>query len=83
VTLRVARERLAEASRPRDLAGRTDGASRLAMRLLEADKITIIEGLVVNPAQRTADDVSMRRAAVARLVEALAARGKIILGSTF
>jgi len=78
VTLGVARERLVEAKRPRDLAGRTDGASRLAKLLLEADKITITEGLAVNPAQRTADGAPMRRAAVAGLVEVLAARGKVV-----
>jgi hypothetical protein len=83
VTLRVARERLAEARRPRALAGRTDGASRLAKLLLAADKVTIIEGQAVNPAQRTADGAPMRRAAVAGLVEALAARGKIVAVERF
>jgi hypothetical protein len=78
VTLGVARKRLADAKRPRDLAGRTDGGSRLALRLLEADKITLIEGQAINPAQRTADGAPLRRAAVAGLVEALKARGKIV-----
>ncbi|MBM4457285.1 MAG: hypothetical protein FJ011_05885 [Chloroflexi bacterium] len=78
VTLRVARERLAEASRPRDLAGRTDGASRLAMRLLTADKVRFIVGLAVNPAQVERDGTPLRKAAVSSLAEALRARGKIV-----
>ena len=78
VTLGVARQRLAEARRPRDLAGRADGASRLAKLLLEADKITIVEGQAVNPAQRMADGAPMRRAAVAGLVGELRAQGKIV-----
>jgi hypothetical protein len=78
VTLGVARKRLADARRPRDLAGRADGASRLAKLLLEVDKVTIVEGQAVNLAQRTADGASMRRAAVAGVVEELRARGKIV-----
>jgi hypothetical protein len=78
VTLRVARERLTQAKRSRDLAGRTDGASRLAKLLLEADKITIVEGQAVNPAQRTADGAPMRRAAVDGVVKELKARGKVV-----
>lgn len=83
VTLGVARGRLVEARQPRDLAGRTDGASRLAKLLLEADKITFVEGQAVNPAQRAADGAPMRRAAVAALVEALKARGKIVSAEFF
>jgi hypothetical protein len=83
VTLGVARERLARTRRPRELAGRQDGASQLAKLLLEADKITIIEGLAVNPAQRTADGAPMRRAAVAGLVEELEARWKIVAVERF
>jgi len=83
VTLGVARGRLAEARQPRDLAGRTDGASRLAKLLLEADKITFVEGQAVNPAQRAADGAPLRRAAVAALVEVLKARGKIVAVERF
>ena len=83
VTLGVARGRLAEARQPRDLAGRTDGASRLAKLLLEADKITFVEGQAVNPAQRAADGAPLRRAAVAALAEVLRARGKIVSGGVF
>lgn len=78
VTLRVAAGRLAEAQRPRDLAGREDGASRLAQLLLEADKVTLLVGQAVNPAQTERDGTPLRRAAIERLVEALRARGKIV-----
>ena len=77
VTLGVARERLTQARRPRDLAGREDGASRLAKLLLEADKITIVEGQAVNPAQIERDGTLLRTTAVAGLVDELKARGKI------
>ena len=78
VTLGVARERLAQARRPRDLAGREDGASRLAKLLLEADKITFVVGQAVNPAQTDADGAPLRKAAMERLAEELKARGKIV-----
>ncbi len=78
VTMRVARERLAEAKRPRDLVGRNDGASRLAHLLLTADKVRFLVGMAVNPAQTERDGTPLRKAAVARLVEELKARGKIV-----
>ena len=78
VTMRVAAERLASAQRPRDLAGRADGASRLARLLLEADKITFLVGLAVNPSQTERDGAPLRKAAVEGLVEELKARGKIV-----
>jgi len=78
VTLRVAGRRLAEAQRPRDLAGRSDGASRLAKLLLEADKITFLVGLAVNPAQTERDGTPLRRTAVKKLVEELMMRRKIV-----
>jgi hypothetical protein len=78
VTLRVVRQRLAEVQRPRELAGREDGASRLAKLLLEADKVTLIVGGAINPAQTERDGTPLRKAAVAGLVEALEARGKVV-----
>ena len=78
VTLGVARERLAQAKRPRDLAGREDGASRLAKLLLEADKITFVVGAAINPAQTERDGTPLRKAAVEGLAEGLTARGKIV-----
>jgi hypothetical protein len=78
VTLGVARERLAQAKRPRDLAGLDDGASRLAKLLLESDKITFVVGAAINPAQTERDGTPLRKAAVERLAERLTARGKIV-----
>jgi hypothetical protein len=78
VTLGVARERLAQARRPRDLAGREDGASRLGKLLLEADKITFVVGEAINPAQTERDGTPLRKAAMERLAEDLTARGKLI-----
>jgi len=78
VTMRVARERLAEAKRLRDLAGRDDGASRLARLLLTADKVRFFVGLAVNPAQTERDGTPLRKAALEKLVEDLKARGKIV-----
>ena len=70
--------RLVQAKRPRDLAGREDGASRLAKLLLESDKITFVVGRAVNPVQTEQDGMPLRKAAVAGLAEDLKARGKIV-----
>ncbi len=78
VTLRVVCGRLAEAQRPRDLAGRHDGASRLAKLLLEADKVTFLVGLAVNPAQTERDGTPLRKTAVRKLTQALTVHGKIV-----
>jgi hypothetical protein len=85
VTMRVARQRLAEAppqNRPgrvqaRDLMGRADGASRLASLLLIADKVRFLVGTAVNPAQVTADGKPLRRTAVEEMVADLKERRKI------
>jgi hypothetical protein len=74
----VARDRLAEAKRPRDLAGREDGASRLARLLLTADKVRFLVGLAVNPAQTTVEGMPLRKVAIEKLVDDLKARGKIV-----
>lgn len=78
VTLRVAQQRLAETQRPRDLAGRLDGASRLAKLLLEADKITFLLGLAVNPAQTERDGTPLRKAAVEKLIQILRTHEKLV-----
>jgi hypothetical protein len=78
VTMGVARDRLAEAKRPRDLAGRADGASRLAHLLLTADKVRFLVGLAVNPSQTERDGTPQRKAAVEKLAEDLDMRGKIV-----
>jgi hypothetical protein len=78
VTMGVARDRLAEAKRPRDLAGREDGASRLAYLLLTADKVHFLVGLAVNPAQTTKDGMPLRKVAIEKLVDDLKTRGKIV-----
>jgi hypothetical protein len=78
VTLGVTRERLAQATRPRELAGREDGASRLAKLLLEADKIIFVVGAAINPAQIERDGTPLRKTAVGRLGEELKTRGKIV-----
>jgi len=78
VTMRVARERLAGAARARDLAGRADGASRLAHLLLTADRVRFLVGLAVNPAQVSADGTPLRWEEVGDLVDDLRVRGKIV-----
>jgi hypothetical protein len=85
VTMRVARQRLAEAPpqnrtggvQARDLMGRADGASRLASLLLIADKVRFLVGMAVNPAQVTADGKPLRRTAVEEMVADLKERRKI------
>ncbi len=78
VTMNVARGRLVEAKRPRDLAGREDGASRLARLLLTADKVRFLVGLAINPAQTERNGTPRRKAAVEQLVDDLNKRGKIV-----
>lgn len=78
VTLRAVADRLAATRRPAELAGRSDGASRLAKLLLAADKVTFVVGLAVNPAQTERDGTPLRKSAVARVAEALRARGKLV-----
>lgn len=78
VTMRVAADRLAAVKRPNELLGRRDGASRLAKLLLEADKVTFLVGLAINPAQVERDGTPLRKAAVMEVAEALKARGKIV-----
>jgi hypothetical protein len=78
VTMRVARERLAGATRHQDLVGRADGASRLAYLLMTADKVRLLVGLAVNPAQVSKDGAPLREKVVDELVEDLKARGKIV-----
>ena len=70
--------RLAQPKRPRELAGREDGASRLAKLLLEGDKVRFLIGAAINPAQTERDGTPWRKAAVERLAEDLRARGKIV-----
>jgi len=70
--------RLAHATRPRDLTGREDGASRLAKLLLSADKVRFLVGAAINPAQTEGDGTPLRKAAVERLAEDLKTRGKLI-----
>jgi len=53
VTLGIARERVARAKQARDLPRQEDGATRLARVLLSADRVHLIVGLAVNPAQVT------------------------------
>jgi hypothetical protein len=86
VTMRMVRQRLAEAApqngigtvQARDLAGRADGASRLAALLLTADKVKFLVGTAVNPAQVAADGTPLRRTAVTDLLADLKERGKIV-----
>jgi hypothetical protein len=86
VTMRAARERLAEAAhrngssaaRARNLLGRADGASRLAYVLLTADKVRFLAGLAVNPAQVSADGSPLRQKVVEELIADLKALGKFV-----
>ena len=75
------RRRLVQARRPRDLAGRADGASRLAKLLLEADKVRLLVGAAINTAQTQRDGTPLRKAAVGRLADQLQARGKCVIVS--
>jgi hypothetical protein len=78
VTLRKAEERIAQASRPRDLPRKRDGATRLARALLAADRIHFIVGMGVNPQQIDESGVPLRRGAVEELARDLEAHGKIV-----
>ncbi len=80
VTMRAAARRLQEARRPQDLPRRTDGATRLARLLWQADVIRFLVGLAVNPAQ-TADragTIPLRRIVVEELAEELRRKGKVV-----
>jgi hypothetical protein len=78
VTMRVARERLAASGHPSSPAGHDDGASRLARLLLRADRIQVLVGMAVNPAQVAPDGAPLRQMIVEDLVDDLRALGKIV-----
>jgi hypothetical protein len=78
VTMRVARQRLTEATRARDLAARKDGASRLAYLLMTADRVRFLVGMAINLAQVSAEGRPLRRMVVEEVVEDLKVRGKIV-----
>ena len=58
--------RLAHATRPRDLTGWEDGASRLARLLISADKVRFLVG------------APWREVTVDKLMDDLKARGKLV-----
>ena len=80
VTLEKARERLAKAKRVSDLPRGEDGATRLARVLLAADKVHLIVGLAVNPAQAAdaAHTVPLRQVVIEQLVRDLKSRDKLV-----
>ena len=80
VTLEKARERLARAKRVSDLPPGEDGATRLARVLLAADKVHLIVGLAVNPAQAAdaAHTVPLRQVVIEQLVRDLKSRNKLV-----
>ena len=80
VTLEKARERLAKAKRISDLPSGEDGATRLARVLLAADKVHLIVGLAVNPAQAAdaARTVPLRQVVIEQLVRDLKSRDKLV-----
>jgi hypothetical protein len=80
VTMRIARRRLQEAHRLRDLPRQTDGATRLARLLWQADIVRFLVGLAVNPAQAgdVAGKTPLRRIVVEELAEELRRKGKIV-----
>lgn len=80
VTMQVARRRLQEAERPADLPRRTDGATRLARLLWQADVVHFLVGLAVNPAQAadSAGQLPLRRIVVEQLAEELRRKGKVV-----
>ncbi len=80
VTIGKARERMASAKSARDLPRKEDGATRLARSLLHADKINVLVGLAINPAQ-TADKagkIPIRQIVIEGLISDLQARGKVV-----
>ncbi|MBN1887533.1 MAG: hypothetical protein JW850_06070 [Thermoflexales bacterium] len=88
VTLSKARERMANAQNARDLPRQEDGATRLARLLLAVDKIHLLVGLAVNPAQTVklpdgAGVVPMRKIVVEELMRDLAAREKVVTAEYF
>jgi hypothetical protein len=80
VTLEKARERLAKAKRVSDLPPGEDGATRLARVLLAADKVHLIVGLAVNPAQAADASlaVPLRQVVIEQLVRDLKSRNKLV-----
>jgi len=80
VTLEKARERLARAKRVSDLPRGEDGATRLARVLLAADKVHLIVGLAVNPAQAADASlaVPLRQVVIEQLVRDLKSRDKLV-----
>jgi len=80
VTLEKARERLAKAKRVSDLPPGEDGATRLVRVLLAADKVHLIVGLAVNPAQAADASlaVPLRQVVIEQLVRDLKSRDKLV-----
>jgi hypothetical protein len=78
VTLRKARERMAQARGVHDLPRGEDGATRLAHVLLAADRVYFIVGLAANPQQVDGAGAPLRRGVVEDLARDLEARGKLV-----
>jgi len=67
--------------RRHDLAFRRDGASRLALLLLEGDRIDIMVGRALNPAHQSPEvplSLGLKNKVVEDLVRALEQRGKVV-----
>lgn len=80
ITLGKAIERLEGARRIRDLPSWEDGATKLARRLLMADKIHVVIGQAISPLQ-VADaerGVPMRQLLAEELIRELRVRGKLV-----
>jgi hypothetical protein len=79
VTLRRARECMAQAKQARDLPPEENGATRLARALLTADKIHFIVGLAVNAQQADESGTTpLRRGVIEELMRDLETRGKLV-----
>jgi len=81
LTLAGALEQIREGIPESTLRLRVDGASRLAVLLLEADEIRMLVGRAINPAHQDPDlpkELGLKVQAVRALVEELRRRGKVV-----
>lgn len=81
LTLYRCLELLRAGTRPRQLEGRRDGASRLVAMLLRADTLRLIVGRAINPAHQSPDvppDLAIKHQVVEDIVTELRRRGKAV-----
>ena len=79
LTLQRCRDNLKAGVRPKELEGRRDGASRLTVMLLRADKLKLLVGRAINPAHQSPDvppDLAIKHRVVEEIVAELRRLGK-------